>query len=53
MPDDRRPRLNEILNGGGDDFNEMWDATPAADEFEPLPSGRYRALVADGRLAES
>lgn len=53
MPDDRRPRLDDILNGGGDDFNAMWDSTAAAGEFKPLPPGRYRALIADGRLAES
>jgi hypothetical protein len=53
MPDDRRPRLDEILNGGGSDFNALWDSTAAAGEFEPLPAGRYKALVADGKLAES
>jgi hypothetical protein len=53
MSDDRRPRLDDILNGGGDDFNAMWDETAAAGEFEPLPSGRYKSLIADGRLAES
>ena len=53
MPDARRPRLDDILNGGGDDFNEMWDTTPAAGEFEPLPAGRYKAIITDGRLAES
>jgi hypothetical protein len=53
MFDDRRPRLDDILNGGGDDFNDLWDSTDAAGEFEPLPSGRYRALIADGKLAES
>jgi hypothetical protein len=53
VSDERRPRLDDILNGGGEDFNELWDATPVAGEFEPLPSGRYKALIADGRLAES
>jgi hypothetical protein len=53
MPDDRRPRLDDILNGDGGDFNALWDSTEAAGEFEPLPSGRYKALIADGRLAES
>jgi hypothetical protein len=53
MTDDRRPRLDDILTGGGDDFNRLWDETAAADEFEPLPSGRYKCLLADGKLAES
>src|SRR5689334_1284450 len=48
-----RPRLDDILSGGGDDFNDLWNSTAAADEFEPLPQGRYTALVADGKLAES
>src|SRR6516225_7859935 len=53
MSNDKRPRLDEILNGGGNDFNALWNETAAAGEFEPLPSGRYKALVADGKLAES
>src|SRR5262249_37207369 len=32
MPDDKRPRLDEILDGGGDDFNRLWDETDAAGE---------------------
>jgi hypothetical protein len=53
MSDDRRPRLDDILGGGRDDFNNLWDSTPAADEFEPVPPGRYKALFADGKPAES
>jgi hypothetical protein len=53
MPDDQRPRLDDILNGRDGNFKKMWDSTPPAAEFELLPPGRYRALVADGRLAES
>jgi hypothetical protein len=53
MAEDMRLRLDEILGGGGDDFNRLWDETAAASEFEPLPSGRYKALIADGKLAES
>jgi hypothetical protein len=50
---DRRPRLDSILNGDGDAFNKLWDETAVAGEYSPLPSGRYKALLADGRLAES
>jgi hypothetical protein len=53
MSEDKRPRLDEILNGGGDVFNQLWDQTAAAGEFEPLPSGRYKMLITDGKLAES
>jgi hypothetical protein len=50
---DERPDLNSILNGNSDDLNALWDATEAAAEFQPLPPGKYRALLVDGRLAES
>jgi hypothetical protein len=30
MPDDRRPRLDEIRYGGGEDFSDLWDSTAAA-----------------------
>jgi hypothetical protein len=52
VPSDKRPTYNDILGGGGDDFNRLWDATAAADEgFDPLPPGTYRCFVADGRVA--
>ncbi len=53
MSENKRPRLDDILGGGDDDFNNLWDSTAAAGEFEPLPPGRYKALIADGKLAES
>lgn len=53
MPNDKRPRLDEILSGGGENFNHLWNSTAAAGDFEPLPAGRYKVLVADGKLAES
>ena len=53
MPNDRRPRLDDILGGNAADFNSLWDGTAAAGEFEPLPPGRYTCLVADGRIAAS
>lgn len=53
--DDKRPRLDAILSGtlGIDNFDDLWNATEAAGEREPLPAGTYRCLVADGRLAEN
>jgi hypothetical protein len=53
MAEDKRPRLDEILSGVDVDFNKLWESTAAAGEFEPLPSGRFKALVANGELAES
>ena len=53
MSEDKRPRLDDILGGSGDDFNSLWDATAAAGDFEPLPPGRYSCLVVDGKRAES
>jgi hypothetical protein len=53
MSDDRRPRLDDILRGGDEEFNNLWNSTAAAGEFVPLPSGRYLCLLADARLAES
>jgi hypothetical protein len=46
-----RPIYNSS-SGGGDDFNDLWDRTQAAnDGFDPLPAGTYRCLITDGRRA--
>lgn len=50
--DRQRPRLDDILSGGGN-FDDLWNSTSAADEFQPIPPGVYRCLVADGKLAEA
>jgi hypothetical protein len=51
VPPNKRPTY-ESIPGGGDDFNDLWNRTQAADDgFDPLPPGTYRCLVADGRLA--
>jgi hypothetical protein len=47
------PSLASILRGD-DDFQKAWDEAPSTpSDRDPLPAGRYRCLVADGRLAES
>jgi hypothetical protein len=53
MATDKRPPLSDILGGDSHEFNELWDSTEAAEEFKPLPGGKYRCLVADGKRAES
>lgn len=49
MASDKRPTLSDILGNGSGGFNDLWNTTEAADEFEPLPGGTYRCLVADGQ----
>src|SRR5438270_13906957 len=53
MSSDKRPTLTDILSNAADGFNDVWENTAAADEFEPLPGGTYRSLVTDGKLSES
>jgi hypothetical protein len=53
MSSDKRPTLSDILAGGSGGFNDIWDNTEAADEFEPLPPWTYQCLVSDGKLAET
>jgi hypothetical protein len=53
MSNDHHPRLDQILGDDADEFNRTWDETDAADEFELLPPGKYKVLVADGRIARS
>jgi hypothetical protein len=49
-----RRSLRDIARGGGvDDLRRAWDTTAAAAGVEPLPSGSYRCLVAEGRLFNS
>jgi hypothetical protein len=51
VPPDRRPTYDSV-SGDGDDFQNLWDRTEAADEkLDPLPPGTYRCLVSDGRLS--
>jgi hypothetical protein len=55
MPSDdrKRPRLDDILSGGADDFDALWDETDAAGDDVPLPAGTYRCLVVAGELSQS
>jgi hypothetical protein len=55
QPHDKRPRLDSILSGSGSggNFDDLWNATDAAGERDPLPPGRYLCLVVNGELAES
>lgn len=55
MPSEHRPRLDDILaaSSGAGNFDDLWNATDAAGEDEPLPPGRYRCLVAGGETATS
>jgi hypothetical protein len=46
-------KLTEILSAGGfggDDFNDKWRTTGAADDFGPLPPGEYVAVIDRGEL---
>ena len=47
-------RLSDILaNGNGGGIDDLWDATAAADDFGPLPSGEYIAHLTAGELIQS
>jgi hypothetical protein len=50
---DFRPRLDDILSGSDEDFNEEWERAEPAGEFGPLPPGPYRVFIADVGRAES
>jgi hypothetical protein len=51
-PSDKRRTVDDILGSTSDDFNALWESTPAAaDDFEPIPPGVYRCLVSDGKLS--
>jgi hypothetical protein len=52
VPRDKRPTY-ESISGSDEDFKRIWDSTEAAPEMAPLPSGSYRCLVSDGRLAQA
>jgi hypothetical protein len=53
VPPNKRPTYDSVF-GSGDDFNDLWNQTEAADDgFDPLPSGTYRCLVSDGRLSQA
>lgn len=47
-----RKSLSDILSGGND-INNLWDSTEAADEFRPLPAGKYVCHLVDGELEKS
>jgi hypothetical protein len=49
----KRPRLDDILSGGSDDFDALWNETDAAGDDGPLPAGTYRCLVVNGELSQS
>jgi hypothetical protein len=48
-----RKSLSDILHGNGDDFNNRWNDTQAAGDFEPLPPGDYVCLAEAGELFNS
>jgi len=49
-----RKSLSDILSGGrGDDIGNLWDSTQAADEFAPLPAGKYVCHLVEGELTNS
>ncbi len=49
-----RKSLSDIVSGGsGDDINNLWNSTEAADEFRPLPAGKYVCRLIDGTLTNS
>jgi len=49
-----RKSLSDILSGGGgDNIANLWNSTEAADEFAPLPGGKYLCHLVDGELTNS
>lgn len=47
-------RLSDILaNGQSETLRQAWDATEAAAELAPLPTGEYQAHIIDGCLERS
>lgn len=51
---DKRRSVDDILSSVGSGFNDMWNATIAADDdLKPIPNGTYRAVISDGRVQES
>jgi replicative DNA helicase len=53
VPPGKRPTYDSVP-GDGDDFNDLWDKTQAAEDgFDPLPAGVYRCLVHEGRRWEA
>jgi hypothetical protein len=49
-----RKSLSDILSGGsGDNINNLWNSTDAADEFRPLPPGKYVCHWVEGELTNS
>lgn len=46
--------LSDILSGGnGDDINNLWESTQAANEFHSLPAGKYVCHLVEGELSKS
>ncbi len=48
-----RPKLSDILNGGGANLRDAWASTKAAGDFAPLPGGTYVARIVSGELASA
>ena len=47
-------RLSEILaDDGSSELQRIWNETAAAEDFAPLPTGKYIARIIDGKLATS
>lgn len=48
-------KLTDILatGGGGSNIGNLWDATTAADDYRPLPTGEYIARIVSGELETS
>lgn len=46
-------RLSDILNGSSGGFNDIWNSTPAAGDFGPVPRGEYECHVTKGELETS
>ena len=49
----QRKKLIDILTGDGDSFKQRWDATEAANEMGPLPTGEYLCRTLAGELFQS
>jgi hypothetical protein len=49
-----RKSLRDILSGtSSDDIGNLWNSTEAAEEFSPMPAGKYTCHLIDGELSNS
>ena len=49
-----RPKLSDILrHNGTENMVDLWNATEAAREYEPIPEGTYTCHLIDGQLSQS